>query len=188
MLVRFVDTDLRRLDDLRSEALCAGLFEDETPPRGVLGLVDWRLAGRLSRYIAAGRLRGEAGRVYLLPTGKAFPFDKLFVLGLGAASDPGAQAVEHTTEVLIRILSLAGVRSAAMAFPTWSGEGVTAAGGRLPMERFAELLLARGELDELTVLERIEAHRALEDAFARARRRLGADEPIGGRHATLRGG
>ena len=54
MEIAFVAPDLRRLDKLRNEALAAALFEGEWPLRGALRLLDWRVAGRISRVIMAG--------------------------------------------------------------------------------------------------------------------------------------
>ncbi len=175
MHVRFIEPDLRRLDVLRGEALCAGLFEDEAPPAGVLGLVDWRLAGRLSTAIASGRLRGVRGEVALLPVGQAFPFDKLFVLGLGPRERFDEGARDEAMDSLLRVLSRAGVRSVAVAIP---GRSVAQEGLEAAVERFAELLLSRGEPDEVVIIERTEAHRRLEGALARAHRRFGADASL----------
>ena len=49
MDLRFVSRDLRRLDLAATEVLLAPLAEDDRPPHGVAGLVDWRLAGRVSQ-------------------------------------------------------------------------------------------------------------------------------------------
>lgn len=63
MEVSFVVPDLRRLDELKSEAIALAFFEDERPLRGAMGLLDWRLCGALSRLILRGRASGALERV-----------------------------------------------------------------------------------------------------------------------------
>ncbi len=96
MTVGFLGAELPRWDQLLREGgqrpSCLGLpfFEDERPLRGVAGLCDWRLGGRLSRLLGAGapepRLRGSFGDKLLLPTGEKLPFGRLVLFGLGAAA------------------------------------------------------------------------------------------------------
>ena len=67
MNVLFEQDGLEHLDQLGCEALILPFFDDERPPRGTLGLVDWRFAGLVSRLIQRGVVRGEAGATSLLP-------------------------------------------------------------------------------------------------------------------------
>jgi len=106
---------LEALDAARAEALCLFIGEDERPLVGLAGLVDWRLAGRLSGMIRNGLLTGAPGEALLTPAGSRLPFEKLFLFGTGSARDPG----ELSTRVLegLRRLSQAGVRDAALQLP-----------------------------------------------------------------------
>ena len=52
---------LRALDGASTELLACGMWEDERPMRGLLGLVDWRMAGRLSSLAKSGFLTGALG-------------------------------------------------------------------------------------------------------------------------------
>ena len=47
--LRFVAPDLRRLDEAGSEVVVCGVWKDQRPLTGLACLLDWRLAGRLSR-------------------------------------------------------------------------------------------------------------------------------------------
>jgi hypothetical protein len=48
MELRFAVAELRKLDLAVSEVLALPLAEGEKPPRGVAGLIDYRLVGALS--------------------------------------------------------------------------------------------------------------------------------------------
>jgi hypothetical protein len=106
---------LEALDDARAEALCLFVGEAERPLSGLAGLVDWRLAGRLSGMIRSGLLTGASGEALLTPPGARLPFEKLFLFGIGSLSDPA----ELSSRVLdgLRRLSQAGVRDAALQLP-----------------------------------------------------------------------
>ncbi len=84
--------DLRRLDETSVELCACGFFRDERPVRGLAGLLDWRLAGRLSALLASGFVRGDPGEALLVPGKPQLPFEKLLLVGLGdrAAFDDGA--------------------------------------------------------------------------------------------------
>ena len=73
MLVRFITPSLRCFDDLKSEAMSVPFFSDERPPRGALGMVDWRLGGRVSSLLGAGRICGNRGETVLIPA-RLVPF------------------------------------------------------------------------------------------------------------------
>jgi Cytosol aminopeptidase family, N-terminal domain len=106
---------LEALDAAQAEALCLFIGEDERPLVGLAGLVDWRLAGRLSGMIRSGLLTGAPGEALLTPAGSRLAFEKLFLFGTGSARDPA----DLSARVLegLRRLSQAGVRDAALQLP-----------------------------------------------------------------------
>lgn len=107
--VRFVPPDLRRLDEVSAEVVVACIFEDERPFRGLAGLMDWRLSGRLSRLARSSFVRGAMGEAMIVPARPRLPFDKLLLMGAGARGsfDP---STFHA--VLERILdALAGLQA-----------------------------------------------------------------------------
>ena len=73
MDLRFVPPDLRRLDEAGAELLACCIWSDQWPMRGLAGLLDWRLAGRLSALAREAFLLGELGEV-LWRIGDARPF------------------------------------------------------------------------------------------------------------------
>jgi hypothetical protein len=86
MYLRFVSRELKKLEQTQAEVLIAAVMEDEKPPKGVAGMVDWRLCGQLSRLIKQGYFKGALGEVLLLPTKPALPFDKALLFGCGPAA------------------------------------------------------------------------------------------------------
>jgi hypothetical protein len=106
---------LEALDQARAEALCLFVGEGERPLSGLAGLVDWRLAGRLSGMIRSGLLTGGAGEALLTPPGSRLPFEKLFLFGTGSLQD--AAGLSSRVIEGLRRLSQAGVRDAALQLP-----------------------------------------------------------------------
>lgn len=156
--LRFVAPDLRRLDEVSSEVVVCGIWRDERPLSGLACLLDWRLAGRLSRLAKQGFLVGDVGEVLVVPARPRLPFDKLLACGLG----PCADFVDATFRtVLVRVLdALAGlsVKRAVIELP---GRGES----RFDAERAAEILLdviGDDERDALCFVEDHEGQRRFE--------------------------
>ena len=82
MDLHFVPPDLQKLDEpMAAEVVACCIWKDETPMRGLAGLVDWRLAGRLSVLEKSGFLLGNAGEVLCVPGRPRMPFDKVLISG-----------------------------------------------------------------------------------------------------------
>jgi hypothetical protein len=134
MELKFVTPDLRSLDETSAELLACTLWSDERPMRGVAGLLDWRLAGRLSALAKAGFLVGGLGEALLVPGKPQLAFDKVLVLGLGARSEFGEHAFRRAVERLLRALEGLHVRRAVVELPG-------RAEGAIEPERATELVL-----------------------------------------------
>jgi len=169
MDLRFISPHLRRLDCASTEVLVAAILEDERPPHGVAGLVDWRLSGRISRLMLSGFMTGQLGEVLLLPGKPQLPFDKLLLFGAGLRSDFG-ERVYRT--VLLKILStLEGMRArtAVVELPGRHFSGIT------PEQASAilmELVLDRPDHDVWTLVETAEAQRSISQQLVHERRRI----------------
>jgi hypothetical protein len=134
MEFQFCSPDLRRVDEMSAELIACGVFEDERPLGGLAGLLDFRLAGRLSRLARAGFLRGERGELFLVPPRPRLPFDKLLLVGLGARSAFGDGTFRSALAQLSAAIEHLAVRRAVVELP-----GRSAA--MIEPERAAELLL-----------------------------------------------
>lgn len=147
--LRFVARDLRRLDEVSAEVVACGVYRDLRPLGGLAGLVDWRLAGRLSALVKRGFLVGEVGELLAMPVRPRLGFDKLLVVGLGTRGGFGDATYRRVLERLLDALSGLQVKKAVLELP---GRG----DGAIDPERAAEILLdliGDDERDALTFVE-----------------------------------
>ena len=169
MDLRFVPRDLKRLDQISSEVLVAPVVQDERPPTGVAGLVDWRLSGQVSRVVKSGFFLGELCETLLLPSRAVLPFDKTLVFGCG----PKASFDERTF-----LTALDGIRSVLKGLK--AVHAVVELPGRhldlISAERAVDLLLERaqgdGDSSTWTLVDTPQAQQTLTDRRLRERRQL----------------
>ncbi len=136
--LHFVEADLRALDGASGELIACSAFADERPLRGLAGLLDWRLAGRLSALARSGFLTGETDEVVLVPGRPRLPFEKIVVLGLGPRSSFGDGVARRAIARLKAALDGLQVKRALVELPG-------RATGSVAPERAAELLLECAE-------------------------------------------
>lgn len=80
MRVIFTSLDI---DKVLTEMIVFMHYEKDVPFKGLLGLFDWRLNGRLSRFVQAGKYQGRAKELLLVPAEKRLKSHEVMVLGLG---------------------------------------------------------------------------------------------------------
>jgi len=169
--VHFVPPDLRRLDALKSEALCVPFFSDERPLRGALGLVDWRLCGLISRLILRSRISGARGETVLVPARPKLTVEKLLLFGVGPTAELDEQAFADGVAHMLTTLTRARVRASVVVLP---GRAL----GLIPpvraMEIFLRVAAGTEEHDEITLVEDADAQRSMEPVVERERRRARA--------------
>lgn len=156
--LRFVAPDLRRLDEVGSEVVVCGLWRDARPLTGLAALLDWRLAGRLSRLARQGFLVGDVGEVLVLPARPRLPFDKLLACGLGPRPKFGDATFRTVLERILDALTGLSVKKAVIELP---GRG----DGGLDPERAASILLdviGDHARDSLFFVEEPEGQRRIE--------------------------
>lgn len=164
--LRFVAPDLRRLDEVSAEVVACGIYRDERPLAGLAGLVDWRLAGRLSRLAKQGFLLGEVGELLAVPVRSRLPFDKLLVAGLGPRATFGETTFKKVLARTLGALEGLQVKKAVVELPGRGDAAITA-------ERAADLmldLLGDDEPDALVFVEDAPGQHRIE-AQAQERRR-----------------
>ncbi|MDB4931377.1 MAG: cytosol aminopeptidase [Myxococcaceae bacterium] len=169
MEVRFVPLDLARIDLLRMEVLALPFFADERPLKGTAGLCDWRLCGALSRILVGGRVTGAADEVTMVPGRPRLPFEKIILFGEGEAADFDAAAAERVTARLLMTLAGLRLRSVALSLP---GRGAGRVGAGEAMRWFLQSLAESDELDEVVIVDDVEAQRAMVPVLEAARRRV----------------
>lgn len=147
--LRFVPRALRYLDEVSAEVIACGIYRDERPLVGLAGLVDWRLAGRLSRLAKHGFLLGEIGELLAMPVRPRLPFDKLLVAGLGRRSEFDEQTFRKVLGRTLDGLEGLHVKKAVLELPGRGDDAIAA-------DRAAEILLdliGDDERDALTFVE-----------------------------------
>jgi len=156
--LRFVAPDLRRLDEAGSEVVVCGVWKDERPLTGLACLLDWRLAGRLSRLAKQGFLVGDLGEVLVLPARPRLPFDKLLACGLGPRASFGEATFRTVLERILDALTGLSVKKAVIELPGRGDSGVEP-------EQAASILLdvlRDDERDALCFVEELDAQRRIE--------------------------
>jgi leucyl aminopeptidase len=167
-----LELDAGPIERSRADVAVVPLFHAERPLRGSAGRVDWRLCGRLSALIAAGRLEGARGEAVLVPTGGGLRAPLLIALGLGSREGFDARCWGETArEALERSLKLG---ASVVTLPLWVAEA-----GDFALLEHAEALIAGAaqaladrdaEVHLRVVVSRPEARRAA-DALRGARPR-----------------
>ena len=156
--LRFVAPDLRRLDEVASEVVVCGIWKDERPLTGLASLLDWRLAGRLSRLAKQGFLVGDVGEVLFLPARPRLPFDKLLACGLGRRAGFDDAIFRTVLARALDALTGLSVKSAVVELPGRGDGGASA-------ERAASILLdliGDDERDALCFVEEPDGQRLIE--------------------------
>jgi hypothetical protein len=153
--VRFVAPDLRRLDEASAEVVACGVYSDTRPLRGVAGLLDWRLSGRLSRLAKESFLVGEGGEALALPARPRLPFDKVLVVGLGPRGPFDVAGCRKALARVLDALSGLNVKKALVEIPGRGDDAITP-------EQAADVLFEATAHDALVVIERLDAQKRIE--------------------------
>lgn len=166
MDLRFTIPDLRKLDLAGTEVLVATLCSDERPPHGVAGLIDWRLAGRVSRLLESGFATGEVCETLLIPGKPKLPFDKIVLFGVGDSVEFNERVYRAVLDKILRTLEGLRARTAVVELPGRHFGGIAP-------DRAADILLetaaGQKEHDVWTLVESQEAQRSIQSIQERRR-------------------
>lgn len=124
MELHFLPPELRRLDEAKVELCACSIWSDERPIRGLAGLLDWRLGGRLSTLVKSGFLGGELGESLLMPGRPHVSFEKVLVVGLGARTGFGDRAFRQSFAAIASALDGMRVRRAVIELPGRAGAAI----------------------------------------------------------------
>jgi leucyl aminopeptidase len=169
----FISTAPSSLDELQTEVIVLPFFSDERPLQGAAGLIDWRLCGSLSRKLMAGYLQGTFGEKALLANPGKLKSERLLLIGLGESASFDESVARKACALIAEALREAKVSTAALALPGRSLGLVTA------LEAMQVWLAASpldSELEELSIIERAQEHRALDSVIDGLRRQ--AESPL----------
>lgn len=108
---------LYELDRLQRDLLVLPFFADERPLFGISSFVDWRLNGRLSRYIETGEITGHAGECLLTNSSGRLGAERLLLFGLGQSHEFDNLAFMRLSEQLLAIVKGLEAQSLALGIP-----------------------------------------------------------------------
>jgi hypothetical protein len=165
---RFLAPTLRELDTATAELLACCIWSDVRPMPGLAGLLDFRLAGRLSGLSRDQFLGGANGEVLFVPGRPRLPFEKVLVFGLGPSSAFDEKTFQSVVGHMSRALEELHVVRAVVELPG-------RADGRIPPERAAELLvpsIASDAHDAWWLVEDAASQRRMGPKLLEDRRRL----------------
>jgi hypothetical protein len=146
--VALLPVELGRWDQAPpGDALCVPLWTDVRPLRGAAGLLDWRMCGRLSAMLAAGKVTGAEGEQTLFPTAHRLPWRLVLALGAGPRRDFSERRFQACVRRAFDAVKGLRARRLALALPERDGE-------RRP-EGAAATLTSRRALD--LVLQELDA-------------------------------
>jgi hypothetical protein len=171
MQLEFVARDLRRIDELSAELVACCVWQDERPFRGLAGLLDWRLGGKLSILARSGFISGRADEVLLVPGRPRVRFEKVLIMGLGARAEFGEDGFASAVGRLLRALAGLNVRRAVVELP---GRGDDAIDPARATELLFEQAKPEEHFDAWWLVESPEAEKVMRarsrDELQRARR------------------
>jgi hypothetical protein len=157
--VSLLPIELARWDQAPpGDAICVPVWSDVRPLRGAAGLLDWRMCGRLSAMLAAGKVTGADGEQTLFPTAHRLPWRLVLALGAGPRADFSDKRLQATVRRALKAVAGLGARRLALALPARESERATAgAAAALTPRRALDIVLQEVDagpavLDELCVI------------------------------------
>ncbi|MEO7113972.1 MAG: M17 family peptidase N-terminal domain-containing protein [Polyangiaceae bacterium] len=160
---------MSKLDEIEAEILVASVFSDVRPARGVAGLCDFRLGGRLSRLMKQSFITGASGEVVLVPGKPLLTFDKVLVFGAGDSSAFGERSYVELIDKILDTLTGLAARTAVVELPGRQAGTIEAA-------RAVDLLLTAAggspQHDVWTLVEEVEGRTSIEQHMVEAKRRV----------------
>ncbi len=139
---RFIPVRLKDLDGEEGQLLVVSLFDDDRPPAGLTGLVDWRMDGLLSRIrattiypeldnplfrsMATGPFDAREGENLLFPAGRHLPYEMVLVVGMGDGSSYNAQRYRASVTHLLEAATAMKVKQMTLQLPGWQAAGLPA--------------------------------------------------------------
>lgn len=85
------------IDKIPAEIVVMMCYESDVPFRNLLGVLDWRINGRLSQFVKENKFAGRARELLLMPSEKRFKGREIMILGLG---DKAGFDQKHVAQVL----------------------------------------------------------------------------------------
>jgi hypothetical protein len=101
----------RALFEGKVHGLAVAFYQNERPPRGLSGVLDWYFQGAISQYIRSGAISGKIGECTYFPCHRNGSTYHIILAGAGIASRPGKRdpLPEDTFKTLHKNLASLGI-------------------------------------------------------------------------------
>jgi hypothetical protein len=113
---RLIEPTLGAVDALAVDSIVVGLCRDVRPLAGALGMIDWRLCGRLSRLLESGTITGDLDEKILFPTSGRLSAPRLFIYGWGPVAEAKGNSAGRLSG-MVQMLDQVKAERVAFAFP-----------------------------------------------------------------------
>jgi len=157
-----------RLSMLQGDVLSLFMWEMQKPPQGPVGLVDWRLAGLISRHILSGWISGKSGESVLVPLPGGPGASKMLLTGLGPVREFNQQVFIKSLDCAWKYFNDHKCFNIILDLPGRSGNVIDAA---CAMEWFLSDFLDRRNIrQDITVLAGGEDEKEMQEVYAKYNR------------------
>src|SRR5215470_15875862 len=117
--VHVIPNDLARWDQAKAgDLMLVPIWTDVRPLRGASGLLDWRMCGRLSSFMLAGKVTGAEGEQTLFPSGGRLAWRLVLAVGGGARAEFSEKRLRALTRRMLGTLRGLGASRVALALPS----------------------------------------------------------------------
>lgn len=122
------------------------LFQDERPPRGLCGLIDWHLNGRISRFLLDRLYSGSFGEKLLFNGAPRLPWFRYLLIGMGSNENLTPERYKELSDLILSSIIEINCKSVCCQVPGFH---------RLPFEfsRAFELFLSVFERQKINIPE-----------------------------------
>jgi len=176
MKIQFIRPDLHQIDRTTADTIAVCMFEEDKPPRGLAGLLDWRMCGRVSDLLVQEQVTGRFRESVLLPSYNRLPAKRVCLYGLGPRQEFNPSRAREVSWFIADSLHKLRSTSFVGSLP---GSPNTDVAPRARMELFLEeLLRVYGPDDDSTggveafIVEPNSLHRELAEVVSIAMRKL----------------
>ncbi len=84
-----------------SQLFVTTLFEDERPPRGLSGLLDWHMNGKISGFILDDIFTGRFGEKLLFSVCSRLPWERYMLIGMGHNNEITQEKYKEISNVIV---------------------------------------------------------------------------------------
>jgi hypothetical protein len=152
--VAVIPNDLARWDQAKpGDLVFVPVWTDVRPLRGASGLLDWRMCGRLSSWMAAGKVSGAEGEQTLFPSSNRLAWRLVLAAGGGARADFDEKRLRALVRRTLKTLAGLKIGRVAMALPGRDSADATPGAAALSGRRALELALAEIEAQPRVVTD-----------------------------------